>query len=124
MPIDEAYETWADPSKRSDENQAVAEAHSPMIFNSCPRCRGAIYSETDIHGSYLGCSSCGQSWDLNNDGTFMVPLTKITMASKRDMEGLPDQQPHLHLPRPAPQGMKRGQQINRVPFRHSVKALE
>ena len=28
-------------------------------FNSCPRCHGDLYDNSDIYGIYIGCFQCG-----------------------------------------------------------------
>jgi hypothetical protein len=35
-------------------------------FKSCPRCKGNLYVDRDIHGWYQGCIQCGYLKNLPN----------------------------------------------------------
>lgn len=38
-----------------------------MILKGCPRCKGDVYLQKDIEGSYLSCMQCGYMKDVGEE---------------------------------------------------------
>jgi hypothetical protein len=52
-------------------------------FKYCPKCSGDVYRDKDLYGPFIACIQCGQTTDLQKDGTAMKPLTAKPREYKR-----------------------------------------
>lgn len=43
-------------------------------FDTCPRCAGQLYTETDTHGSFLTCLQCG----------YLTPIDRYDPEGQRE----------------------------------------
>jgi len=55
-----------------------------MVFlKACPRCRGDLYLDRDIYGTYLECVQCGYIRDLAEEAASRMEATADSLKVQR-----------------------------------------
>jgi DNA-directed RNA polymerase subunit M/transcription elongation factor TFIIS len=54
-----------------------------MFLKACPRCRGDLYINRDIYGTYLECVQCGYIRDLAEETASRLKATADSLEAER-----------------------------------------
>ena len=62
---------------------AKLEVNRMLYLKSCPRCKGALYLNRDIYGTYKECLQCGYMLDIQKPNALLSAQTSSANLDKK-----------------------------------------
>jgi DNA-directed RNA polymerase subunit M/transcription elongation factor TFIIS len=53
-----------------------------MILKGCPRCKGDLYIDRDLDGTYISCMQCGYVKDVDDERSSLRVRVKKDLACR------------------------------------------